>query len=287
MIYLNTTEINSKIEMLQNMIGEVQSSVSACDNLLNEIISDGVNAQNTCSEEQTHGKGVIYILSNPSQQGYIKLGYTKDLQQRIKQLNSSDAVPEAFRAYAVYEVNTALRDKDLHRLIEMLNPNLRSRDVFNGRERVREFYRMTPEEAYSLLECIAKISGTEDNLKRVTEIGEIVDTPISEETSALVDGQQVELNPIKNKKWPFSAYGISIGATLTFVKDTQHTVTVVSDNAVELQGEQMSISLAAQKLLNSAIGVQGPRYFTYNGKRLTDIRKEIEEQSDISITLEH
>jgi len=46
-------------------------------------------------------KGVIYILTNPSFPEYVKIGYAKNLEQRLKQLNNSAAIPFAFRAYAI------------------------------------------------------------------------------------------------------------------------------------------------------------------------------------------
>ena len=97
-------------------------------------------------------KGVIYILTNPSFPDYIKIGYAKNLERRLQQLNRSETIPFAFRAYAVYEVESALTDKELHKLIDRLNPDLRSIETFDGRERVKEFYAMSAEDAYSLLE---------------------------------------------------------------------------------------------------------------------------------------
>ena len=73
-----------------------------------------------------------------------------------------------FSAYATYEVESNLTDVVFHDLIDRLNPDLRSIETFAGRERKREFYAMSPEDAYSLLECIAKkISGTEARLRKV------------------------------------------------------------------------------------------------------------------------
>ncbi|MFW5669675.1 MAG: GIY-YIG nuclease family protein, partial [Acetivibrio ethanolgignens] len=103
------------------------------------------------------GKGVIYILTNPSFPDYVKIGYAKNLAKRMSQLNRSETIPFAFRAYAVYEVDSNLTDIVLHDLIDRLNPDLRSIENFDGKERKREFYAMAPEEAYALLECIAKI----------------------------------------------------------------------------------------------------------------------------------
>lgn len=48
-------------------------------------------------------QGFIYILTNPSFPQYVKIGYTKNLQERLKELNNSTCIPFAFRIYAYYE----------------------------------------------------------------------------------------------------------------------------------------------------------------------------------------
>ena len=116
-------------------------------------------------------KGVIYILTNPSFSDFIKLGYADSLERRLKQLNRSEAVPYAFRAYAVYEVDKKLTDRELHKLIDSLNSDLRAKEIFDGKERAKEFYKMSAEQGYSILERIARISGTKDKLKRMSPEG--------------------------------------------------------------------------------------------------------------------
>ena len=126
--------------------------------------------------------GCIYILTNPSFKDYVKIGYATNLEKRLKQLNRSETIPFAFRAYAIYEVDKPLTDKELHKLIDRLNPDLRTIDNFDGKERVKEFFLMSPEDAYAILESIAKISGTIDRLKRVKPEGhEIEDEKVAEE----------------------------------------------------------------------------------------------------------
>ena len=102
-------------------------------------------------------KGVIYILTNPSFPEYVKIGYADDIDKRLKQLNRSECTPFAFRVYATYEVNSRLSDLKIHSIIDKLNPNLRSIENNDGKKRVREFYAMTPEDAYSILEAIAAV----------------------------------------------------------------------------------------------------------------------------------
>lgn len=212
--------------------------------------------------------GVIYILTNPSFSDYVKIGYATDIEARLKQLNRSEAIPFAFRVYAVYKVNSALTDKELHKLIDMLNPDLRTIENFDGKERVKEFYAMSPEDAYSLLECIAKISGTQDMLCRFTPEGhEVLDEQIAEEVK-----QAVRRGPFR-----FSACNIPVGSVIKLIDDKLDAqAVVVDDRHVEYQGETTSLSALAQRLKQFDHTVQGPLWFTYNGERLTDIRDRLE-----------
>ncbi len=73
-------------------------------------------------------KGVIYILTNPSFPEYVKIGYADDVKKRLSQLNRSECTPFAFRVYATYEVAQRLDDLKLHKMIDNINPNLRSID---------------------------------------------------------------------------------------------------------------------------------------------------------------
>ena len=68
-------------------------------------------------------KGVIYILTNPSFPDYVKIGSADNLEKRMGELNRSETIPFAFRAYAIYEVNSRLTDLVLHDLIDKLNPD--------------------------------------------------------------------------------------------------------------------------------------------------------------------
>ena len=111
--------------------------------------------------------GVIYVLTNPSFPEYVKIGYADDIERRLKEFNRSECLPFAFRVYCTYEVSERLQDKEVHRLIDKLNPDLRAVETFDGKPRVREFYNLSGEDAYELLASIAKISGTLDRLRKV------------------------------------------------------------------------------------------------------------------------
>ena len=145
--------------------------------------------------------GVIYILTNPSFPEYVKIGYADDIDKRLKQLNRSECTPFAFRVYATYEVNSRLSDLKIHSIIDKLNPNLRSIENFNGQKRVREFYAMAPEDAYSILEAIAEIHGCTESLKLITPSAEEAQ---AEETAKEVDTEHTE------KASNFSFFNFSI-----------------------------------------------------------------------------
>lgn len=212
-------------------------------------------------------KGVIYILTNPSFPHLVKIGYTKNIETRLQRLNSSDHVPFAFRVFAVYEVEKPLTDKKLHQLIDKLNPDLRTIETFDGRERAREFYAMSAEDAYSLLECIAEISGTQKRLKRMTPEGhEIVDEQIATELR-----ETARRGPFR-----FSDCNISIGSEIVFIEDENIKAVVVDDRHIEYNGETTSLSALAQLLKGFHHPVQGTLWFTYQGERLTALRERLE-----------
>lgn len=210
--------------------------------------------------------GVIYILTNPSFPDYVKIGYAHNIETRLKQLNRSETIPFAFRVYAVYKVESDLTDKELHKLIDKLNPDLRTIENFDGRERVKEFYAMSAEDAYGLLECIAKISGTQDRLQRLTPEGhEILDERIADEVRSMA----------RRGPFRFGECNIPVGCEIEFIEDTSVRAVVVDDRHIEYNGETTSLSALAQKLKGSEYPLQGTLWFTYQGEKLADIRDRL------------
>lgn len=212
--------------------------------------------------------GVIYILTNPSFPEYVKIGYTDDVEKRLSQLNRSECIPFAFRIYAVYEVDSRLSDKKVHAIIDKLNPNLRSIEEFEGKPRVREFYAMDAEDAYSILEAIAEINGRVDKLKKY----KLTDTEEKEEEMA----NEVETETQeKAENFSFSKCGIPVGSILNYVNDPTITCTVFDDRKVEYDNKQMYLTGLAKILLGKRIGICGPHFFTYQGEKLDDRRHRL------------
>lgn len=214
-------------------------------------------------------KGVIYILTNPSFKEYVKIGYAHDIENRLRQLNRSETIPFAFRVYAIYEVNSELTDKELHNLIDNLNPDLRTIETFDGKKRVKEFYAMSAEEAYSILESIAKISGTTSCLKRLTPEGhEVLDEQTAEEVK-----EEARRGPFR-----FSEVGIKPGEKVVFIEDSSIQPVVIDDRHIEYNGQTTSLSALAVQIKKPDYPLQGTVWFTYKGVKLDDLRKQMEKR---------
>lgn len=153
--------------------------------------------------------GYIYILTNPGFPDYVKIGFATDVDKRLKELNRSECIPYAFRLYAYYKVNTSLTDKAVHRIIDNINPDLRTIDNFHGKQRKREFYAMSPEQAFNILEGIAEINGLLDNLVLVEKSSEdIAAEKMAEEISDYSEDKFINSNP--NMKELYSKLKIEI-----------------------------------------------------------------------------
>ncbi len=117
------------------------------------------------------GIAYIYIMTNKSFEGHdwVKIGYATNPEQRRKEL-SNTSLPFDYEIYATYQVlkTPSMADKTLHNLITSLNPDLRLSSN-------REFFEMTPEQAYQILLGIARITNTEGKLVKY-KIEEAVNT---------------------------------------------------------------------------------------------------------------
>ena len=210
-------------------------------------------------------KWVIYILTNPSFPDYVKIWYATDIEKRLRQLNHAETIPYAFRVFAIYETDRELSDKEVHKIIDVLNPDLRAIEEFDWRKRTKEFYAMSAEDAYNIFQSIAKISWTENRLKKMKPTWhEVLDENIAKEVKE------------KAKNFSFSSCWIWIWEEITFIKDDKIKAKVIADNKVEYKKETMTLTWLARVLLKkkSSEWVAGPNYFMYKWKRIIDIRKE-------------
>lgn len=204
---------------------------------------------------------IVYVLTNEAMPGLIKIGRTSsDLASRIKQLYQTPGVPLPFELFYACEVkDSALVEAKLHEAFSdhRMNKN-------------REFFKLAPERARAAL-SLAKV-------KEIKLGDEIFETP---EDKAEVEAAK------RRTRFQLSMLGIHPGTELKLYRDPNQTITcktVDEKNQVEYKGEVTSLSDAAVQALKELDydwGVaSGPWEWAYQGKRLDDLRREIEEKSD-------
>lgn len=220
-------------------------------------------------------KGVVYILTNPCLDGWVKIGMTErnDIESRLYELNMPSNLPLSYRCYAVYEVeNPRLVEKHIHSLIDRVDASLHAREQLrNGRIREREFFKISPETAYGIFNDIATLRNDQENLK------------IYEPTQEEAQEEEIAESRAKRENNSFKLLGLNIGETIYFLFDETIFATVADKkNSVEYKGDTYSVSGLAHKLLVECRGwknnskVNGWRYFTKENITLSDLREEIE-----------
>lgn len=181
---------------------------------------------------------------------YVKIGRTTNLEQRIRSLdNTSTPLPfECFFACTVRDA--AFVEKQLHDAF--LDNRVRS---------TREFFNIAPERAVSALQLAM--------IEDVTPNKDFVET----------EEDQKALNQARSRiaSFNFEMVDIPYGSELTFVNDPSLKIKVIDNKTVELNGEQLSLSAAAKKILNVNYKVAGPRYFEFEGESLNERRRRLEE----------
>ena len=84
--------------------------------------------------------GSVYVFSNPSMPGLLKVGKSINPEERKKELSSATGVPEPFEEVAVFPSDDPLRDEGRgHKILDKYRykPN-------------REFFRLDPEECIKM-----------------------------------------------------------------------------------------------------------------------------------------
>lgn len=214
-------------------------------------------------------KGLVYILTNPCLDGWVKIGMTErnDIERRLQELNSPTNIPLSYRCYAVYEI-----EKRIHSIIDRVDDSLHAREQLNnGRIREREFFKISPETAYGIFKDIASLRGDTNKLKLYA--------PTLEQSQE----QEIAERKTKRSNNSFKLLNIAVGEEIAFLYDDAVTAKVINDkNQVEYEGESYSVTKLACKLLIERHGwsenlhVNGWMYFTKDGISLSDLRDSIE-----------
>ena len=202
-------------------------------------------------------EGIVYVLTNAAMPKMVKIGRTgNDIDQRLSQLYST-GVPLPFEsAYAAKVADMDKVEKAFHNAFGPYRVNPK-----------REFFSIEPEQAIALLELMA----VEDVTPAVQQEAERVDV----EAKAAADRFKKARKPPLN----FLEVGVPIGSTLQFI-DGEQVCTVADPRRVEFEGEVISMSRLAQRLTGLDRALRGSAYFTFNGRKLSEIYDDCYSDSD-------
>lgn len=225
--------------------------------------------------EDKMSKGIVYILTNPCLDGWVKIGMTErnDIDKRLKELNTPTNLPLSYRCYATYEVEQPLEvEKRIHSIIDRIDDSLHAREQLeNGRIREREFFKISPETAYGIFKDVAALRNDADKLK------------LHQPTQYESQEAEIAEKRKRSSNNSFKLLGIPVGDEILFLYDDGISAKVLNDkNQIEYDGESFSVSALAKKLLNEKLdwndtmSVNGWRCFTKNGIALSDLREKIE-----------
>jgi hypothetical protein len=221
-----------------------------------KLISPNENADERSGDLMS--AGIVYVLINEAMPGLVKIGFTRDeLVIRIKGLDST-SVPLPFECFCAIEVG------DCRKVEQLVH------DVF-GDQRVRsnrEFFRVSPERVRSAL----MLTGGVDVTPAESDIISTVD-----------DRQAIQATRRRAENATFGMIGIAPGTTLTFSKDPSRTCVVKDEKKVEMEGETLSVSKSALKILHG-LGytwrtVNGWAYWSYQGKTLDEHFLALEDEA--------
>lgn len=204
-----------------------------------------------------NNKGIVYVLSNSSMPGLVKIGMTtrESIDTRMKELYST-GVPVPFDCVYACEVKVsdcAKIEKALHKAFEpnRINAN-------------REFFRIDATQATAILELF-------DRKDITSEVTAEIENDLTVEDKAASEKIKSSRRPPMN----YREMGINTGAKLTFVKDSSVQVAISGDKKVLYNGEELSLTAVTKKLLGITHALQPTAYWEFDGKNLRDIYDEI------------
>ena len=166
---------------------------------------------------------IVYVLSNPAFDRYVKVGRTSDLEQRLRQLDNT-SVPLPFRCEFAIEVDDEV---EAERLVHQAFADVRVRSS-------REFFEVEPQRGIAAL----KLTGGKDITPK---------EDVAEDAEGI---EALERTVAKRRSYSFDDAHVSVGDVLVYTRDESVTATVVADKKIEFEGEVTSLSRAALTLLH-------------------------------------
>ena len=210
--------------------------------------------------------GYVYILSNPSfREDWVKIGKSTNMEKRLKTLNTT-ALPLPFKVYATIKTSKYEElEKIIHKQIDRLT-DLRINQS-------REFFNVHPAQALDIF--LDQATALDDAIVTKYENGKPRQMyPVLEKAK-----EEKEKKP-QRPPFDFSMVGLNVGDKVIF-DALNLEVKVAGRNKVEYEGRLWSLSAFCgtylpENMHNASEAYQGPKYFSYQGKTLWEIRLEKE-----------
>lgn len=216
--------------------------------------------------------GFVYILTNPSfREDWVKIGKSsRPVDVRSKELDNT-AVPLPFEIYATLKTTKYAKvEKQIHKQIDRLT-DLRIRQN-------REFFNIPPSVALDIMRDMADL--LDDAELYVYVDGKPVLSKSKDEDKKIEAESKERQSKAPKPAFKFHMIRLNVGDTIVF-DPLQLPVKVASDDRIEYEGRLYSLSAFTANFLpeekqNPSGAYQGPKYFSYKGKVLSELRKEKE-----------
>ena len=217
--------------------------------------------------------GYVYILTNPSfREDWVKIGKSsRPVDVRSKELDNT-AVPLPFEIYATLKTTKYAKvERQIHKQIDRLT-DLRIRQN-------REFFNIAPSVALDIMRDIADL--LDDAELYVYVDGKPVVSKSKDEDKKIEAESKEKQRKTQERPCKFHMIGLNVGDTIVF-DPLRMPVRIASDDKIEYDGRLYSLSAFTANFLpeekqNTSGAYQGPKYFSYNGKVLSELRKEKEQ----------
>jgi hypothetical protein len=192
--------------------------------------------------------GIIYLLTNPSMPGLVKIGMSTqdDVQSRMTQLYTT-GVPVPFDCAYAAQVNDPVKvEKVLHNAFapQRLNPR-------------REFFEIEVGQAIGIIKLVEIENVTPQINAQKSTISEV----------ELEAGEQLAK---KRPKMNYAQMNIPIGSEIV-CKTNGDVAIIASEKTVTFRGEEMSLTAATRLALGNDYNIGPSPYWTYNGESLQTI----------------
>ena len=245
-------------------------------------------------------KGYVYILTNPSLREVscgerevkekvppVKIGMTKDVPHRMGTLNTS--TPQNFVDELIVELSS---EKDALVLENMVHEKLEEFRIVND-DGATEFFNCTVALAKETVKRLAKklhfpLTEFKKMNYRGRSSGRIKANLKAKQAALAVNASEKNPPPGVSPKSPTAPFqfamladvGLKIGSELVFVCGGQKVRVADLKNKIEFEDEVYTTTGFCKKFMptekrNSKDAYQGPKYFTFKGELLADLRAKL------------